>query len=54
MEDEEEVEREKRRKVRGSTTDPEDEVRLSPSDVPPDNSKPATYTTHETSQVPSR
>lgn len=56
MEDEEEVERERRRKVRGSssTADPEDEVSLSSSDVPPGNSRPGGHTIHETSQVPSR
>ncbi|XP_011600753.2 ladinin-1 isoform X1 [Takifugu rubripes] len=53
MEDEEEVERERRRKVRGSssTADPEDDFRASPSDMPTSDSRPGTHPVHETSQV---
>lgn len=56
MEDEEEVERERRRKVRGSssTTDPEDDFRASPSDMPTSDSRPGTHPVPETSQVLSR
>lgn len=56
MEDEEEVEREKRRKVRGSssTTDPEDDSRVSPSHVTVGESTSATRTIQEGSQVLSR
>ncbi|TNM87049.1 hypothetical protein fugu_007279 [Takifugu bimaculatus] len=53
MEDEEEVERERRRKVRGSssTADPEDDFRASPSNMPTSDSRPGTHPVHETSQV---
>lgn len=56
MEDEEEVEREKRRKVRGSssTADPEDDSRVSPSEVTVGDSTAATRTIQEGSQVLSR
>lgn len=56
MEDEEEVERERRRKVRGSssTADPEDDSRVSPGDVPVGDSNSATRTVQEGSQVLSR
>lgn len=61
MEDEEEVEREKRRRVRGSSSpaDPEDDFSVLPrdvpdSDVPVSDSMSATHTTQESSQVLSR
>lgn len=52
MEDEEEVEREKRRKVRGSSSagDPEDDLGETPRDMPTRDSTSGTDSTSETSQ----